>query len=92
MTFEHVQAILMAEGGSATPAAEMEGMDASTLMAAQAPPCEAVTGWAPESPDTGGWIVADLEPSDYFAICFIPDSASGAPHFALGMIRAFTVA
>jgi hypothetical protein len=37
------------------------------------------------------WSVFDFEPGDYFAICFVPDPASGAPHFALGMIAPFTV-
>jgi uncharacterized cupredoxin-like copper-binding protein len=91
VTFEQVQAILMAEGAPATP---MAGMDESTPMAVESgpPPFTAVTGWAPANPGMAGWVVANLEAGDYFAICFIPDPASGAPHFALGMIQAFTVA
>jgi len=89
VTFEQVQAILMAE---ATPATPMAGMDESTPMATEAPPFEAVTGWAPANPGMSGWVVADLEAGDYFAICFVPDSATGAPHFALGMIQPFIVA
>jgi hypothetical protein len=38
------------------------------------------------------WVVFDLQPADYFAICFVPDPKTGAPHFDLGMIRPFRVA
>lgn len=38
-----------------------------------------------------GWLVADLTPGTYIAICFIPDPASGKPHFELGMVTPFTV-
>jgi hypothetical protein len=34
----------------------------------------------------------DLTVGDYLAICFIPELATGAPHYALGMIMPFTVA
>ncbi len=34
----------------------------------------------------------DLEPGTYVAFCQIPDQATGAPHIALGMVKAFTVA
>jgi hypothetical protein len=43
------------------------------------------------SPGFTVWSVLDFEPGDYFAICFVPDAESGAPHFALGMIAPFTV-
>lgn len=33
----------------------------------------------------------DLAPGDYVALCFVPDPATGKPHFVLGMIRPFTV-
>jgi hypothetical protein len=34
----------------------------------------------------------ELEPGEYVFICFIPDTADGAPHFTKGMIEAITVA
>lgn len=99
VTFEQVQAILMAS--EATPAAEMGDMDHSgtpmaaqvegSPAAAQGAPFVGVNGWAPAFPGASGWMIADLEAGDYFAICFVPDPASGAPHFALGMIQQLTV-
>jgi hypothetical protein len=38
------------------------------------------------------WLLLDLEAGDYFAICYVPDPTTGAPHFALGMMMPFTVA
>ena len=55
------------------------------------PPFTAVAGVAPMSPGETNWAVLDLEPADYFAICFVPDIKTGKPHFALGMIMPFTV-
>jgi hypothetical protein len=90
VTYEQVEAIFMAPP-AATP---MAGMDASTPMAEQAgpPPFTSVTGIAPASPGTEGWLVVDLAAGEYAAICFVPDAETGAPHFALGMIAPFTVA
>jgi hypothetical protein len=89
VTFEQVEAIFAAP--EATP---MAGMDEGTPMAAETgpPPFASVAGLAPASPGAGGWIVLDLDAGDYFAICFVPDIDSGAPHFALGMISPFSVA
>jgi len=36
------------------------------------------------------WTVT-LKPGKYIFLCFVPDSASGAPHFAKGMVRELTV-
>lgn len=38
-----------------------------------------------------GYLDWELEPGAYVAICFIPDPASGAPHFVLGMAAPFDV-
>jgi len=94
VTFDQVKSILMAS--EATPAADMAGMDESatpegTPMATQGAPFTGVSGWAPANPGMSGWIIVDLEAGDYFVICFIPDAATGAPHFALGMIQQLTV-
>lgn len=97
VTYEQVMAIFGAEGGGeATPMAEAEGMESTPMAvgspeAAGGPPFTAITGWAPAAPGTGAYFVADLEPGEHFAICFIPDPETGAPHFALGMIQRLTV-
>ena len=90
VTFEQAQAIFSAlpEPG-ATPAADAA---MATPPAAGPPPFTLVGGVAPMNPGYTNWPVLDLEPSDYVAICFVPDPATGMPHFALGMIMPFTVA
>ena len=60
--------------------------------AAGPPPFTAVVGIAPMAPGVTNYAELELEAGDHFAICFIPDFESGAPHFALGMIMPFTVA
>jgi hypothetical protein len=37
------------------------------------------------------FVELDLAVGEYVALCFIPDPATGKPHFALGMVRPFTV-
>jgi hypothetical protein len=95
VTYDQIEAIFLAPP-EASPVAGMEetamaGMEASPA-GAMGPPFVAVTGVAPISPGMSNWIVADLVAGEYFAICFVPDPATGAPHFALGMIQRFTVA
>jgi hypothetical protein len=85
VTFEQVQAMLMPEAG-ATP--EMASPEAGAMAG---PPFTIVGGVAPMNPGYTNWAVLDLEPGDYIAICFVPDPATGLPHFALGMIMPFTV-
>ena len=70
----------------ASPAAE------SSPMAGGPPPFSAVGGIAPMNPGVTNYLELDLSAGEYFAICFVPDFATGAPHFALGMIMPFTVA
>lgn len=84
VTFADVEAILAAEATPATPtdAAAPEGP----------PPFVMVGGAAPMSPGAVNYSILELEAGNYFAICFIPDPASGAPHFAIGMLMPFTVA
>jgi len=43
------------------------------------------------SPEFTNFAVPDLKTGEYFAICFVPDVATGAPHFPLGMMMGFTV-
>jgi len=56
------------------------------------PPFTAIGGVAPLYPGVTNYLELMLDAGDYFAICFVPDAATGAPHFALGMLMPFTVA
>lgn len=76
--------------------------DALTFIEGQGPP-----GPPPFAPANGiqgiearaeGWFETDLKPGNYGLLCFVPDTRTsvpeadrGKPHFALGMIREFTV-
>lgn len=62
-----------------------------TVSAGGAPPFVVIGGVAPMSPGQTNWAELDLEPGEHFAVCFLPDPASGAPHFALDMIMPLTV-
>ena len=88
---------------AASPEASPEGMEEmpeematpmaeSSPMAGGPPPFTAFGGIAPMNPGATNFLELDLTIGEYFAICFIPDFATGAPHFALGMIMPFTVA
>jgi hypothetical protein len=89
VTFEQAQAIFSAlpEPG-ATPAADAA---MASPPAAGLPPFTLVGGVAPMNPGYTNWAVLDLDAGDYIAICFVPDPATGMPHFALGMIMPFNV-
>jgi len=71
----------------ASPAAAPEGSPA----AAGPPPFEPVGGMQALASGLRGWIVLDLEPGNYLAVCFVPDPASGQPHAELGMVASFSV-
>lgn len=56
------------------------------------PPMDMVGGVMPMANLYANFVEVDLEPGEYVAWCFIPSPANGgAPHFALGMARPFTV-
>ena len=55
------------------------------------PPFEVVDYFGPISEGERAWVQVDLEPGNYFAICFLPDAASGTSHVDLGMIQEFAV-
>jgi hypothetical protein len=83
----------------AAPADPMAGMDMGTPGATApaaaenaGPPFIGITGIAPMGPKETNWLKLDLAAGNYLALCFVPDSESGAPHFALGMAMPFTVA
>ncbi|HET7093318.1 MAG TPA: hypothetical protein VFI22_07570, partial [Thermomicrobiales bacterium] len=87
-----VQTIMgMLEAPPASPAAGMATPMAEASPMAGAPPFVGVAGVAPMSPGETNWMPFDLEAGDYLALCFVPDPATGKPHFALGMVMPFTI-
>lgn len=91
VTFEQVWAMLQAEAAAAATPAETIAATAAAATSGP-PPFEVIGGAAPMNPGQTVWSALDLEAGEHFAICYIPDPASGAPHFALGMVMPFTVA
>lgn len=89
-TFAQVQEMLKAPPPGTPMAGEMASPEAPAMT--EPPPITVIGGVAPMNPGFTNWAVLDLEPADYFAICFVPDPATGAPHFAMGMLMPFTVA
>lgn len=80
-------------GTEATPEGAEENPEAqSSPEASGPPPFTAVGGVAPMFPGIINYLEVELDAGDYFAICFVPDPETGAPHFALGMLMPFTVA
>jgi hypothetical protein len=55
------------------------------------PPFESAGGLGALASGSKGWAELDLTAGNYALICFVPDAATGAPHAALGMIKALTV-
>ncbi|MCC7077076.1 MAG: hypothetical protein IT198_08120 [Acidimicrobiia bacterium] len=55
------------------------------------PPFTDAGGISAMAADETAYVDLDLDSGDYVAICFVPDSTSGQPHFAEGMIHEFTV-
>jgi uncharacterized cupredoxin-like copper-binding protein len=81
----------MLEAPPASPAAGMATPLAEASPMAGPAPFVGVAGVAPMSPGETNWMPFDLAAGDYLAICFVPDPATGKPHFALGMIMPFTI-
>jgi hypothetical protein len=79
--------MLLAEPGAATPA----DMDHASPEAMAAPPFVSLGGVAPMSPGFTNYLELELVAGEHFAICFVPDTETGAPHAVLGMIMPFTV-
>jgi hypothetical protein len=55
------------------------------------PPFGRTGGMGALNPGMSGWVKLNLAPGNYVALCFVPDRATGTPHFALGMITSFSV-
>jgi hypothetical protein len=58
--------------------------------AAAEPPFTEVGGMQALASGQSGWVVLDLEPGEYVAVCYVPNP-DGVPHLMLGMIQGFTV-
>ena len=88
------QAMDMLLGPAASPEAgqDMASPEAASEPSADGPqPFTSAGGMQALASGLRGWVVLDLEPGEYLAVCFVPDPASGQPHTMLGMITAFTV-
>jgi hypothetical protein len=77
-----------------------EGVSEEDFMKAFQGPPPAGGGPRPYVAVGGGAVIAgggsevfdlDVQPGTYFAMCFVGDPTSGAPHFALGMMKRFEV-
>lgn len=55
------------------------------------PPAQEIGWTAILSPGVSNYVTYDLQPGNYFVICFLPDYETGQPHFMLGMTDTFTV-
>jgi ketosteroid isomerase-like protein len=55
------------------------------------PPAVSLGGITGIIPGANQYVRVTLEPGNYALFCFFPDPNSHAPHFALGMIREFSV-
>ncbi len=55
------------------------------------PPGRPLGGLQAISPGGQGFVTIDFAPGNYALVCGLPDGATGAPHFALGMLHQFTV-
>ena len=55
------------------------------------PPFSDAGGIAAIAPGETAFVVLNLQPGQYMALCYVLDPASGKPHVALGMLVPFTV-
>jgi uncharacterized cupredoxin-like copper-binding protein len=73
------------------PGKTMDDVGAFFQSPAGPPPFEAVGGMQALSVGKSAWLVLDLQPGNYIALCNVPDPASGKAHAELGMIMPFTI-
>lgn len=85
MTIEQGYQVLGVGAAAASP-------DDAAMASMQGPPFVGIAGIAPMGPGQTNLLELDLTPGNYLAVCFVPDVASGAPHFMMGMTTGFTVA
>jgi len=84
---EAVIASMMAPPMEASPAA----VAAATPVTEGPPPFLALFGAAPMNPGATNYVEFNAQPGEYIAICFVPDPATGMPHFLMGMVASFVV-
>ncbi|MFM8321929.1 MAG: hypothetical protein ACKOC5_13530 [Chloroflexota bacterium] len=73
--------------------ADVVAFQSGTAEPGTPPPFIPVGGINGLSPNLYGYMLLNLEPGNYVAICNIPSAQNqGKPHFMLGMVREFTVA
>jgi hypothetical protein len=89
LTVDDFMAMMMAS--EASPEAEMEMASPAAGGEMAGPPVTEVGGMQALGNGLSGWLVLDLEPGEYVAICFVSDP-TGVPHAFLGMVAGFTVA
>lgn len=78
VTLEQLMALLMGEEG-ATPPADLPAITEEDIELAWYAPSQ--------SAGTTQWVVADLQPGNYWIACWVPDPAAGGiPHALEGMI------
>jgi hypothetical protein len=67
--------------------------EAEAFLRGEGPPPPGLSIGGAQALGQGGraWVRVELTPGAYAAICFIPDPATGKPHFLLGMATVFSV-
>jgi hypothetical protein len=85
----HEVAILKLDSGVTVE--QLRAMFAATTPPAGPPPFEESGGLQAIGRGQKGWMELNLAAGNYAYICFVPDPATGSPHFALGMLKGFTV-
>lgn len=94
MTVDMIMGMMMAEEASPEASPEMEMAPEATPEegAMAGPPFSAAGGIQAMDAGMSGWLLLDLEPGEYAALCFVPSPANqGTPHAGLGMVQGFTV-
>jgi hypothetical protein len=74
------------------PGKTLQDVTAFLQSPAGSPPYQDAGGIGAMAAGKSGWAKLDLQAGTYAALCFVPDPASGKPHFALGMLSEFRVA
>jgi hypothetical protein len=55
------------------------------------PPYTPAGGLEPIAPGAASWVLLDLQPGQYVALCYVLDPATSKPHVDLGMIAPFMI-
>lgn len=74
-----------------SPASEGTPAEAGAPEEAGPPPFSSAGGLSPIDMGGTGFVTQSFTPGEYLFICFLPDTTTGTPHFATGMVQEFTV-